>query len=471
MTQLLDPDLAATNGHAPVELPIGALPRTTTRIVVIGCGHVGLIMAAGLASLGHQVTGIDRNAKLVADLSVGEVALHEAGLTELVAEGLASGRLSFTTTFDEVIPASDFVFLAVDTPSTLAGAANLRNIRAATRSIAAALDGESPIIINKSTSPIGTGETIEGILRGHLGSGGREPRIVSNPEFLRQGRAVHDFFHPDRIVVGARSEDDARAVAALYVGLEAPVLLTDLRTAEMIKYVANSFLATRVSFINEIARLCEALGVDVGQVVEGVSHDPRIGHEYLSPGIGFGGTCLPKDVAALRFMGQTLGVATPVLSAVEDVNHAQRVNVVRRLRARLGGSLESRRIAVWGLTFKANTEDTRESPAMDIVHLLLNEGVDIHAYDPAAILGPTADSAINRSDSPLDAVHDADALLVLTEWPEFIAVSMAEVSSRMRGNLVFDGRNLLDPAVVEAAGLAYVGVGRSHRVHNRRSGD
>jgi UDPglucose 6-dehydrogenase len=469
MTELLARS-ALSNGHRPKPALERVKPRAGSRVVVVGCGHVGLIMAAGLAKLGHRVVGIDRNPDLIDQLSHGIISLHEPGLSDLVDEGLANGRLSFSTAFVDGIPNSEFAFLAVDTPRTLAGAADLRNLRAAVRAIATSLDGQSPIIVNKSTSPIGTGETIEGIFRASVRDGVREPRIVSNPEFLRQGRAVADFFNPDRIVIGARSKDDARAVAGLYAELDAPLVLTDLRTAEMIKYVANSFLATRVSFINEVARLCEALGVDVDQVLTGVSHDARIGSIYLQPGIGFGGTCLPKDVAALRFVGESLGVATPILSGVEAVNAAQRTSVVRRLRARLG-SLEGRRIAVWGLTFKAHTEDVRESPAVDVVRLLLNEGADIRAYDPGALPGGLVDLPITRCATALEALERADALAVLTEWPEFAHVAPAEIRSTMRGDVVFDGRNVLDRTAVEAEGLSYIGVGRSHRVHNRRQGD
>ena len=287
--------------------------------------------------------------------------------------GLDDGRLRFTTRYEEAIPHVDFIFLAVDTPQTLAGAADLRNIRSATRSIAANLNGTSPIIVNKSTSPIGTGETIEEILREALEQRHHEPRIVSNPEFLRQGIAVWDFFHPERIVVGSRSRADAEAVAELYAGLPGETIVTDLRTAEMIKYVANAFLATRISFINEIARLCEHIGADIDTVVDGISHDPRIGGHFFRPGIGYGGSCLPKDVAALRYIGETFGVATPVLSAVQEINTIAKTSAVRRLRMRLG-TLEGRTIGVWGLTFKGGTEDTRDSPAMDVVGLLRNEG-------------------------------------------------------------------------------------------------
>jgi UDPglucose 6-dehydrogenase len=430
-------------------------------------------MAAGLASLGHDVTGIDMNAELVERLNDGLVDLHEPDLPGVVRRGIESGRLAFTTRYEEAIPSVGYVFLAVDTPQTLAGAADLRNIRAATRSIAANLNGGSPIIVNKSTSPIGTGETIEELLSQALEEQHRLPRIVSNPEFLRQGSAVWDFFHPERIVVGSRSHEDARAVADLYAGLPGEIILTDLRTAEMIKYVANAFLATRISFINEIARLCEQIGTDVDTVVEGISHDPRIGSHFFRPGIGYGGSCLPKDVAALRYIGETVGVATPMLSAVEEVNKVAKTSAVRRLRARLG-PLEGRTIGVWGLTFKGGTEDTRESPAMEVVALLRNEGALVHAYDPAVAQDhgrvPVAIRPVLR-DTPLEAAAGADALAILTDWAEFGDVDLVAVRDAMAGRVVFDGRNLLDKGRVEALGFAYLGVGRVATAHRRRRAD
>jgi len=443
------------------------------RVTIIGCGHVGLVLAAGLAELGHEVTGVDTSDVLVAELSAGAIRIREPGLAELVSEGLASRRLRFTTNYDDAVPEAEVIFLAVDTPQTMAGAADLRNIRAATRSIAASLNGSTPIIANKSTSPIGTGETIEEILANALEERHKRPRIVSNPEFLRQGRAVEDFFNPDRIVVGSRSQEDAQVVAALFERLGGEVIFTDLRTAEMIKYVANSFLATRISFINEIARLCEAVGVGVDAVVRGIALDPRIGDTFFRPGIGFGGSCLPKDVAALRYIGETFGVSTPVLSGVQEVDRAQRTNAVRRLQARLG-NLEGRRIAVWGLTFKGDTEDTRESPAMDVLSLLTNAGARIQAFDPAVSAEPRLVSdrfhPLLCAD-PIEAVAGADALAILTDWMDFRFVDLAKVRDAMAGNLVFDGRNVLDRADVEAAGLVYLGVGRAPTPARRRSTD
>lgn len=446
------------------------MDSSAANVAVIGCGHVGLVQAAGLAELGHRVTGVDLNDDLVKRLGTGEVHIHEPGLPELVSSGLASGNLTFTTAYEAAVPEADFIFLAVDTPSTMGGAADLRNIRAATRSIAGSLNGKNPIVVNKSTSPIGTGETIGSILRSGLLDANRLPRIVSNPEFLRQGRAVHDFFNPDRIVIGGRSPEDTQEVAGLYTGLSGTLIITDLRTAEMIKYVANSFLATRVSFINEIARLCEYLNVEIDEVVSGVGLDPRIGPHFLNPGIGFGGSCLPKDVAALRYMGETFGVSTPVLSAVQGVNQAQRTSAVRRLRARMG-TLEDKVIAVWGVTFKAETEDARESPAVDVISLLQNEGATIRAFDPAAPASAPEHVRRTYASSALEAARGADALAVLTDWPEFRRVPLVQVKSVMEGSILFDGRNLLSRAEAEAVGFAYLAVGRVARSPNRRRTD
>jgi UDPglucose 6-dehydrogenase len=442
----------------------------TSRVAVIGCGHVGIVVAAGLARLGHTVVGVDRDQARINSLCNGAVDFHEPGLRDLLVEGLGAGRLTFSTSYDYAIPQSEFVFLAVDTPATPGGAADLGNIRAATRSIAAALNGTSPIIVNKSTSPIGTGETIEALLTRALEARERVPRIVSNPEFLRQGHVVEDFFAPDRIVVGSHERDDAEAVAGLYEGIEAPVIVTDLRTAEMIKYVSNSFLATKISFVNEISRLCEHLDVDIDTVVEGISHDPRIGPGFLSPGIGYGGSCLPKDIAALRYVADTLGVATPLLTAVQGINHGQRTNAVRRIRARLGG-LEGRTIGVWGATFKGGTEDVRDSPAVDVMELLLNEGAVVQAFDPTFPADRLPASGIQFRDSALDAVAGADALAVLTDWPEFRSVPLDAVRARMRGAVLFDGRNILDRSAAEAAGFAYMGIGRRSTDHRRRVTD
>ena len=430
---------------------------------MVGSGHVGTVMASGFANLGHNVVALDKSEGLIGALARGDVPFHEEGLADLVRDGMRLGRLRFTTSYADAVPNADFIFLTVDTPGTQSGAADLRNIRAAAHSIAESLNGKNPVVVNKSTSPIGTGETIEKILRSDIAETRREPRMVSNPEFLRQGHAVYDFFNPDRIVIGSRFPSDAEAVATLYEGLGGEVVITSLRTAEMIKYVANSFLATRISFINEIARVCEALSVDVDQVVAGISQDPRIGPHFFKPGIGFGGSCLPKDIAALRYMGETLGVATPVLSAVQQVNQRQRTDAVRKLRSLLG-TLDGQRICVWGLTFKGDTEDTRESPALDVAGLLLNEGAELRVYDPVVRKGPLPHIPDRIKDllvgDALEAARDADALAILTDWTDFQAVSLKALRAVMKGNVIFDGRNVLDRRETESAGFVYMGVGR-----------
>ncbi len=431
------------------------------RLAVVGCGHVGVVTAACFAELGHHVVGVDVNKALVDGLSAGHVPFTEPSLTELLVTNAALGRLSFTTSYAEALADAEFVFLCVNTPSTATGAADLRYVRTAVGQIAEALSASTDraLIVNKSTSPIGTGETIEAILSRTLATNGSRPGITANPEFLREGSAVRDFFHPERIVVGAEAPEDAKRVAALYEGIDAPVLLTDLRTAEMIKYVSNAFLATRVSFINEVARLCEPLGVDVDTVVRGISLDPRIGGAFFKPGIGYGGSCLPKDVAALCHTGDSVGLAMRVLSSVHEANIGQRKHAVNCIR-RVLGQLDGLTIAAWGVTFKGGSEDLRESPALDVIHLLRNEGARVRAYDPTLSAAAAVDFADEVCASALEAAGGAHCVAILTDWPEFADVDLNELRRAMEGSLLYDGRNLLRRADVEAVGLTYYGVGR-----------
>jgi UDPglucose 6-dehydrogenase len=426
-----------------------------------------------MAKLGHEVVGLDVREELVEELRSGEVRILEQDLPELVRSGMTAGNLTFTTNYDHAIPEAEFIFIAVDTPPTIGGAADMRNLRIATRSIGASLNGFGPIVVNKATAPIGTADTIQAILDATVGPDHAPARLVANPEFLRQGRAVYDFFNPDRIVVGSKSHEDALAVAGLYNGFLAEVVVTDLRTAEMIKYVSNSFLATRVSFINEVARLCEQIGVEVDQVIAGVALDERIGGHYLRPGIGYGGSCLPKDVAALRYIGETHGVATSLLGAVQEVNRSQKAQAVARLRSRLG-PLDDRTIAVWGLSFKGGTEDLRDSPAMEVVNLLRNDGANVRLYDPALLAdGSLVPHSLREFvlETPIDAACGADALAVLSDWDEFAQVPLADVRAVMRGSVIFDGRNVLDKASAEALGFSYMGVGRTGTQPRRRRSD
>ncbi len=433
---------------------------TSSRLAVVGCGHVGTVTAACLAELGHEVVGVDVDPRLVENLNALDVPFMEPALPELVAKNVRAGRLRFTTSYEDAVNGAQFVFLCVNTPETTTGAADLRYVRKAVAGIAEVVSStnERPVIVNKSTSPIGTGETIEAILaRTFPPADG--PDIVANPEFLREGRGVEDFFHPDRIVVGSEQREQAARVAALYDAIDAPRIITDLRTAEMIKYVSNAFLATKVSFINEVARLCESLGVDVDTVARGASLDPRIGDKYFSAGIGYGGSCLPKDVAALCHSGESVGVTMRVLSSVQEVNVSQRKHAVNTIR-RVLGPLEGLTIAVWGVTFKPGSEDLRVSPALDVIALMRNEGALVRVYDPsldATAEPPFADEVYSDS---LAAAAGSHCVAILTDWPEFGTIDLLQLKAVMTGRLVYDGRNMLDRAVVEATGLLYCGVGR-----------
>jgi UDPglucose 6-dehydrogenase len=353
------------------------------------------------------------------------------------------------------------VFLCVNTPATITGAADLRYVRRAVAQIAEAISRTEsrPVIVNRSTSPIGTEDTIDAILARSFAEVANRPPIAANPEFTREGAGVHDFFHPERIVVGADRVEDAERVAALYDGIDCPRILTDIRTAEMIKYVSNAFLATKVSFINEIARLCERLGVDVDVVAQGAAMDPRIGGQYFKPGVGYGGSCLPKDVAALHHTGESVGLTMRLLSSVQDVNISQRKHVVNAIRS-ITGPLEGLTVAAWGVTFKSGSEDLRESPAVDIIGLLRNEGAMVRVYDPSLREDGGLPIADEVSKSALDAAQGAACVAILTDWPEFSEVDLSLLRSVMKGRLVYDGRNLLDRPAVEAAGLVYAGVGR-----------
>jgi UDPglucose 6-dehydrogenase len=434
------------------------------RVTVVGCGHVGTVTAACLAELGHCVRGVDVDASLVERLQAYDAPFIEPGLDDLIARNGRSGDLSFTTSYEEALEGAGFVFLCVNTPATATGAADLRFVRRAVAQIAGAVMeyADQPLIVNKSTSPIGTGNTIEAIFESMFPPDRTRPAIVSNPEFLREGHGIQDFFHPDRIVIGAHREDDARRVARLYAGLDAPVIITDLSSAELIKYVSNGFLATKVSFVNEIAKLCESLGVDVDGVLEGVSLDPRIGNLFMSPGVGYGGSCLPKDVDALCHTGDSVGLTMRVLSAVQDVNIGQRKHVVNSIR-RAVGRLEGTRIAAWGVTFKAGSEDLRESPAIDIINLLRNEGARVSVYDPSLPAGVQPGFADETRDSPIAAATGAHCVAILTDWPEFAQIDFGALAGSMVGNVVYDGRNLLERGAVEAAGLEYYGIGRPLR--------
>jgi len=434
-----------------------------SRICVVGGGgYVGLGYAVALADLGHDVVGLDIAADRVAALNRGESPLFEPGLTELLAANLAAGRLRFTVDYADAVPPADFVFLCTGTPSLADGEADLRQVRAAAAEVGAHLDpGRRTILVNKSTMPVGSAELVAGIVAEHAPADA-EFRVVSNPEFLREGRVVHDILHPDRVVLGAEDPTAAEDVAALYAPLGAPVLITDHRSAEMIKYAANAFLATKISFINEVARLCEGLGADVKVVSEGLGLDPRIGPRFLHAGLGFGGSCFPKDVGALTRMADDAGMHPGLLRAVLEINGEARRRFVQRAHKLLGG-LDNRVVAVWGLAFKEDTDDLRESPALAVIGMLQERGAHVRAHDPAAMANAAPRlPGVTLTDSAEEAAAGADALLLCTPWPQYRAVDLAQVASSMRGDLLLDGRNYLDSAAAAAAGLRYEGVGRGH---------
>jgi UDPglucose 6-dehydrogenase len=420
------------------------------RVGIFGAGWVGLVTGACLAELGHEVVIRDVVAGKIDALRRGEVPFHEDGVPELLERN--AGRLSFTLDAADVA-GCEFLFVCVDTPPTYAGDADLSRVWTVVEELPA-LSGQ-PVLVMKSTVPVGTGEKIRHGLdtRGlaHVG-------YVSNPEFLAEGHAVRDFLHPDRIVVGAFDPADADAVAALYASLDAPVVRSDVNSAEMIKLAANAFLMTRISFINEIANVCEATGADVVKVAEGVGLDHRLGPHFLKAGIGYGGSCFPKDSLALKQLASNSGYHFQLLSAVIEVNELQKRRVIRKLERHLG-PLRGRTVALLGLAFKPNTNDMREAPSIVLASRLLAEGAEVRGWDPVAD-GEALPRGVELSASVLDAVRGADAAVIVTEWPELATLAREEVREAMANPLLIDGRNLLDPAKVRAAGFVYEGVGR-----------
>ena len=416
-------------------------------IGVIGAGYVGLVQAAGLASIGHRVRLAEANEDRVDQLRAGDVPIYESGLDELMHDAVASGRLTFHTENVEAVEGSDVVFLCLPTPPGVDGAADVTIVERVARQIGE-MAGE-PILVVKSTVPVGTCARLEKRMAGRA-------RIVSNPEFLREGSAVEDFLRPDRVVVGSRDDAAGDSVEEAYRPLGARVVRTDLTSAELIKYGSNAYLAARLTFVNALANIAESVDADILDVVEGMGLDRRIGPHFLRPGPGYGGSCFPKDTIALLATSRQAGYEFTLLQTVVDADRSQRHWIVGNLRRMVGGDLSEARIAMWGIAFKAGTDDTRESPAIKIAHMLSSEGAEIVAYDPEA----PAPHPITAADDPLSAVSEADVLLVATEWPEFTTVDMRRVAERMRGTIVYDVRNLLDHAAVEAAGLRYHGLGR-----------
>jgi UDPglucose 6-dehydrogenase len=436
-------------------------------ICVIGTGYVGLVTGACLADLGNRVTCVDIVPEKIERLKKGELPIYEPELEEIVVRNMSADRLDFTTSYSDGLDSADFVFIAVNTPSSnTQGGADMRYVESAARSIAQELDHDT-IIINKSTMPVGSGDVVKRIIRAHLGRPGVQFAVVSNPEFLREGSAIRDFRSPDRVVLGSSDEKAARKVAALYLPLRAPIVITDLYTAEMIKYASNAFLATKISFINEIARICERLDADVKEVAAGMGYDKRIGHAFLDAGLGYGGSCFPKDVRALTYMAEEAGLHPQLLHAVMEINDDQRQLVPDRLTTILG-SLRGCTIGVLGLAFKPDTDDMREAPSIDIIRQATDQGAYVRVYDPVAMT--TGREALEREGVYMEQVRfcqgayevaeGADALVLVTEWNEFKSLDMLQIRAAMRRPVVLDGRNLFKADEMEHLGFIYSGIGR-----------
>lgn len=421
-------------------------------LAVIGAGYVGLVTAAGLAALGHRVRVGENDPDKLAVLERGESPIYEPDLGRLLAEGLATGLLSFSGENREVVEGAEVVFIAVPTPQGDNGAADVSIVTQVMKEIAPGL-GEGVLVVLKSTVPVGSVRSFQGFLRDR----GSKAIVLSNPEFLREGSAVADFLHPDRIVIGTNDQQAAERMIELYRSLDAPVLVTDPVSAEMVKYGSNAYLATRITFANAMANLAEAVGADVRDVLLGMGYDRRIGHHFFNPGPGFGGSCFPKDTRALVAIAETANYDFALLKGVIAVNEQQRRRIVDKVRRAAQGGLEGASVGIWGLAFKAGTDDTRDSPALALAMDLVEEGAVVRAYDPKARVEVDGIEVVSEA---LEAAKGADVLVIATEWPEFQAVDLRQVRDVLAGSAIVDARNILDPAAVWRLGIAYEGVGR-----------
>ena len=428
------------------------------KICVIGTGYVGLVTGTCFSDMGHRVICLDINEKRIEKLNNGVMPIYEPGLKQIVDQNVEAGRLNFTTSYKQALENTEFAFIAVGTPSSIDGDADMQYVKMAAETIASHLD-HPIIIVNKSTVPVGTGDWVSEIIKSL--NGGKTPpfSVVSNPEFLREGSAVNDFMEPDRVVLGSTNREAAEKVADLYEALRAPIMITDLRTAEMIKYASNAFLATRISFINEIANICESLGADVKEVARGMGMDKRIGPSFLDAGLGWGGSCFPKDVKALAHMAETRGSHPQLLQAVMDINQNQRKRAVQKVTKALG-SLQGKTIGLLGLSFKPNTDDIRDAPALDIARMLLEAGAAVQAFDPQAMeISKKEIPQLQLRKNPYDVAEGADALILATEWNEFKSLDFERIKANMKGNVILDGRNIWDGQELHEMGFSYYGIG------------
>ncbi|GAB3250306.1 UDP-glucose dehydrogenase family protein [Chitinimonas naiadis] len=436
------------------------------KLTIIGTGYVGLVSGACLADVGNEVMCLDLDATKIALLREGGVPLYEPGLEAMVRRNVTAGRLRFTTNVDEAVAYGELQMIAVGTPPGEDGSADLQHVVAAARSIGERMDGYK-VIVNKSTVPVGTADRVKAVIGEALRERGRTLpyAVVSNPEFLKEGAAVEDFMRPDRIVIGSDDEQATQLLRILYQPFQRNherLVSMDVRSAELTKYAANAMLATRISFMNELANLAEALGADIELVRRGIGADPRIGYHFLYPGLGYGGSCFPKDIKALRRTAAEHEVNLHVLSAVERANEAQKQRLVDKLVQHLGPDLRGRRIALWGLAFKPNTDDMREAPSLAVIEGLLQRGASVIAYDPAASqearrrLG----ERIRYASGPMAALDGADALLIATEWKEFRSPDFTAIKQSLKQALIIDGRNLYDPQWMRELGFTYDAIGR-----------
>ena len=429
-------------------------------IAVIGTGYVGLVTGACFAEFGVDVTCVDIDSEKIARLRAGEMPIYEPGLEQLVTKNMQSARLRFTTDLKQAVEQALVIFLAVGTPPKSDGSPDLSFVEAAARSVAEHMSSYK-VIVTKSTVPIGTGEHLRKLIRQHLKSN-LSFGIVSNPEFLREGAAINDFMRPDRVVIGSRDQEAVAIMRDLYRPLyliEAPFVVTSLEAAELTKYAANAFLATKISFINEIANLCESIGCDVHDVARAIGMDRRIGSKFLHPGPGFGGSCFPKDTQALASVARDLGRDSMIVDAVIEVNRRQRLAMVPKIE-KLVGELKGKTVAILGLAFKPETDDMREAPSIDIINGLLERGATVRVYDPVAMSEAAKVLAkVSFASDEYEAVTDADALVFITEWNQFRALDMVRVRDLMRSPKIADLRNIYDPADMRELGFEYVGVG------------
>jgi UDPglucose 6-dehydrogenase len=439
------------------------------KVTITGTGYVGLVTGACLAEMGNDVLCLDIDAAKVRVLNEGGLPIHEPGLAQLVAGNVRAGRLAFTTDADRAVAHGMLQFIAVGTPPDEDGSADLSHVLAAARAIGQRMT-EYKVIVDKSTVPVGTADRVAEAIRQEIARRQADVRfsMVSNPEFLKEGAAVEDFMRPDRVVIGTDDEQAIelmRSLYAPYLRNHDRLLVMDLRSAELTKYAANAMLATRISFMNEMANLAERLGADIEAVRKGIGSDSRIGYSFLYAGCGYGGSCFPKDVKALVKTGEEQGEALPILRAVEAVNAAQKKSLAARIVKRFGADLSGRRFAVWGLAFKPNTDDMREAPSRTLIDELLARGAQVSAYDPIAIDAARAlyvdTSGVAFAPSALEACEGADALAIVTEWRQFRSPDFTMLKAKLKHGVIFDGRNLYDPRLVASNGLEYVAIGRS----------